>query len=160
VDHDTYVCARCGETKPGDEFYFTKQPGDNPPRRSTMCRPCVRQYRKERYDPERKGRYYRRLRDDPSQAALVEHIWGHAAWLRNAYGLSPADHAALMERQGGRCAICDKPPPPNRRLHVDHDHETGRVRGLLCNGCNSGLGALGDDEAGLLRALAYLRARR
>jgi len=47
------------------------------------------------------------------------------------------DYAAMLERQAGVCAICRRPPKVGgRRLHVDHDHRTGRVRGLLCFTCN------------------------
>lgn len=75
------------------------------------------------------------------------------------YGLSPADYAALLASQGGRCAICDTTSPGrsgSKHFAIDHDHQTGRVRGLLCNGCNMALGALGDDPARLAAAIAYL----
>jgi hypothetical protein len=48
------------------------------------------------------------------------------------YGLSNADYEVLFQRQGGKCALCKE----TARLEVDHDHETGRVRGLLCHSCN------------------------
>jgi hypothetical protein len=69
----------------------------------------------------------------------------------------------MFDAQHGLCAICRKPPKGGSRtrvLHVDHCHETNTVRGLLCTTCNSGLGALGDNEAGLLRALHYLHRAR
>lgn len=51
--------------------------------------------------------------------------------------VSPEERAAMLAAQGGRCAICRKPPKiGGRRLHVDHDHVTGRIRGLLCHYCN------------------------
>jgi Recombination endonuclease VII len=59
------------------------------------------------------------------------------------------------------CELCGKAPPNNRaghaRLHADHDHSTGEFRGWLCRVCNVSLGALGDNEAGLLRAVTYIR---
>jgi hypothetical protein len=80
------------------------------------------------------------------------------------YGLTPDDFAALLERQGGVCAICLKPEswrgPSGRRavasLAVDHDHHTGRVRGLLCRRCNQAIGGFGDDPDALRRASRYL----
>ena len=57
--------------------------------------------------------------------------------------------------QGGVCAICGAVPPEDGSFHVDHDHETGRVRGLLCVRCNIGLGQLGDDVEVLSGAIGY-----
>lgn len=72
------------------------------------------------------------------------------------FGITEADYAAHFDRQGGVCAICRRPQPGKRRLAVDHDHTTGVVRGLLCTGCNSAVGRLGDTVEGLMRAVAYL----
>lgn len=55
-----------------------------------------------------------------------------------ALGVDDATYAAMLERQGGHCAICPN-EPKTRRLHVDHDHRTGEVRGLLCYRCNRAL---------------------
>jgi hypothetical protein len=77
--------------------------------------------------------------------------------LRLAYGLSLAEYDRLLEWQGGGCAICGG--TSGRRLHVDHDHKNPRqVRGLLCNGCNNGLGRFRDDPELLRMAIGYLEA--
>lgn len=70
------------------------------------------------------------------------------------YGLSQADHARLLEFQGGVCAICGGTRP--YQLAVDHDHDTGRVRGLLCKRCNRLLRDVRDDVSLLAGAAAYL----
>ena len=63
----------------------------------------------------------------------------------------------LLEFQNGGCAICNKPIDSlRRRMNIDHCHDTNVVRGLLCSGCNTGLGHLGDNIEGLLKAVAYL----
>ena len=56
------------------------------------------------------------------------------------YGITIEDYDRMYEEQGGRCAICrtDQPGGAGERFSVDHDHETGKVRGLLCNNCNTG----------------------
>lgn len=86
---------------------------------------------------------------------------GKDRWARNIktkFGLTPQEYNTLLDLQGGGCAICGlKPGEQKRRLNVDHDHETGEVRGILCSRCNSGLGVFGDNEEGLLKALEYLR---
>ena len=62
----------------------------------------------------------------------------------------------LVVQQGGVCAICGRPDPE----HVDHDHETGAVRGILCFNCNGGLGQFRDSIDSLLTAASYLEAHR
>jgi hypothetical protein len=75
--------------------------------------------------------------------------------LLRCYGLSMEQYETLLAKQGGVCAICARPPaePPV----VDHCHETGTVRGLLCRKCNFGLGLFGDDQSLLAAASAYLK---
>lgn len=74
--------------------------------------------------------------------------------LRNRYGITPEDYDRMLEEQGGVCAICEGACPTGRRLAVDHDHETGRVRGLLCVNCNQRLAWL--EQYGAI-AVEYLR---
>lgn len=62
----------------------------------------------------------------------------HATMVAKTYGITGADYEALLERQGGKCAIC-RARPKSKRLAVDHDHKTGEVRGLLCGRCNHDL---------------------
>lgn len=72
------------------------------------------------------------------------------------YGLTPDEHARLLELQGGTCAVCRK-RQTMQAMAVDHNHQTGAVRGLLCLGCNKGILGSGFDSARLLfAAAAYL----
>lgn len=77
--------------------------------------------------------------------------WG----LMTHYGLTVEEYDTILAAQGGMCAICEGSPGA-RRLHVDHDHETGRVRGLLCLSCNTLLGNAHDQPSILAAALEYL----
>jgi hypothetical protein len=79
-----------------------------------------------------------------------------AKFLVAKYRLTENDYNALLQRQGGGCAICQKKPEEGKHLHVDHDHITDAVRGLLCSGCNTGLGCFQDSTWALARAAAYL----
>jgi hypothetical protein len=80
------------------------------------------------------------------------------------YGLTEAEFEARFVAQGGRCAICRQVPPEkytrNKRLAIDHCHKTGKVRGLLCFGCNAILGNAKDDPALLLEVIAYIERYR
>lgn len=72
------------------------------------------------------------------------------------YGLTTEELEAMRAAHAGRCAICGKTP---EKLHIDHDHQTGRVRGLLCPRCNKALGFV-EDDAFLVAARAYLERTR
>ncbi len=64
--------------------------------------------------------------------------------------------AKILDLQGGVCAICKTPPPPGKNLVVDHDHQTGKIRGILCHKCNRAIGSLQDNLQGLRAASTYL----
>lgn len=76
-------------------------------------------------------------------------------WNLRKYGITPTEYDAMLESQGGACAVCkqDDRDRLGRRLHVDHDHISGRVRGLLCTRCNNAIGHARENP-GRLRALA------
>jgi hypothetical protein len=85
---------------------------------------------------------------------------------RSIYGISLIEYEKLFEKQGRVCAICGKLPDNpagagknerNKRLHVDHNHLTGAVRGLLCRNCNVGIGLLGEDVVVLEAAIQYIK---
>jgi len=77
------------------------------------------------------------------------------------YGITVLDYYAMYEEQAGRCRLCGLERtgsrPDRRPLDVDHNHTTGKVRGLLCGPCNRGLGFFGDSIEGLQRAIDYLK---
>lgn len=81
-------------------------------------------------------------------------------YLRASYGIDLAAYNQMKDDQGGVCAICEKPDTSKKqKLHVDHNHATGHVRGLLCHNCNVGLGAFRDSEPSLLKAIDYLKKK-
>jgi len=110
----------------------------HPERTRELNRESVRRWRER--NPER---------DKASRAAQQE-----------SYGLTGHELLHLAREQEFRCAICRAEPETGRRLAVDHDHETGAVRGLLCRRCNMAIGAFGDDVDLLIAAAAYLYSRR
>lgn len=140
----------------GAPGYFTGKPckrGHVAERRTSdsSCRECLR----ERCRSDKVRRYARertkRLRaEDPKRARTLH--------LKQRYGISELRYVEMKMEQGGRCAMCRTSHPGGRygRFHVDHDHVTGEVRGLLCGLCNKGLGALRDNPDLLRSALTYL----
>ena len=91
-------------------------------------------------------REYRKLKGTPEYNEIRK---------LKVYGLTKDDYQQMLENQRGRCAICGK-EPIRRKLAVDHDHETGLIRGLLCFRCNFGLGWFQDDISRLRRAVSHL----
>lgn len=81
--------------------------------------------------------------------------------LQHLYGLSLEQYDEMLTAQGGRCAVCTTTTPGGRgSFHVDHDHDTGAIRALLCHDCNTGLGKFADSPERLRKAAAYLEGRQ
>ena len=77
--------------------------------------------------------------------------------LKRNYGITLEDYDRMLEEQEGKCKICGTTEPNGKgRFHVDHNHDTQEVRGLLCHNCNRGIGYLRDDVSIILKALEYL----
>lgn len=93
-----------------------------------------------------------RMQKPEVRAAAI--VRAHKGKLK-AYGLTPEQFDAMVIAQDGLCLIC-RHKDRNRRLSVDHDHATGRVRGLLCRRCNTALGGFSDRRDLMLRAIQYL----
>jgi len=113
--------------------------------RKYYCRDCRRSKAKNVYwkDPEAKLAYRR------------GHI-NRVTMLKHRYNLSLEYWNALLEKQNGVCGICKETPNLPEDLKVDHDHETGKIRGLLCNSCNIGLGSFKDNTDSLKNAVSYI----
>jgi hypothetical protein len=97
--------------------------------------------------------YYQRWHD-ANPTAYMRH--NKTRQLRRDYGIELADYLLMHEQQDGKCAICGGPPENGKSLAVDHCHVTGRVRGLLCLKCNSGIGMFKDSLETVLAAVDYL----
>ncbi len=142
----TKTCSKCGLVKPEADFSVDRQKAGG---LRSNCRSCgsltTRTWRKENLEVAREADRLRYLANpDRSRASRLAR-----------YNLTPAAYDGLLEAQEGVCAIC-RAAPVQERLHVDHDHTTGGVRGLLCGECNLGLGKFRDDPTLLLSAAAYL----
>lgn len=120
----------------------------------------IREYKKARYqlsknDPE----FVKKQREAKKRWYEREGIGYHRKWrLKRSFGLSVEDYNDLYDKQEGKCAICkgNEKNVSKYNLSVDHCHKTGRVRGLLCDACNLGLGKFNDSYELLDSAMKYL----
>lgn len=138
-------CASCGEDKPL-AAYSPSVAG----RGNGKCKPCNAALQRAwvAKNPRAARAIFERATTSGSRKNTA---------LMYRYGITSEEYARMVEAQCGACAICNQPPVGKAKLCVDHDHQTGAVRGLLCMKCNIALGRLGDSIEGLRRALAYLR---
>ena len=132
-------CRKCKVKKPLEDFTRNKSRKNG---RSIYCKKC---HCKSVTDYYKKNP--RKLRDHN---------------LKKKYGITIADYEKLFEDQNGTCAICDKPETRIctkgiiQSLSVDHDHNTGLIRGLLCDRCNKAIGLLYHDIDMLAKGIEYL----
>jgi hypothetical protein len=134
----TKECTICRVAKPGEEFHVVRQ--GNRRYSQGRCKVCSKEYLRAWIStPEN------RLKRTAAQRR------------RNfvqRYGITEAIYEAMREAQGNACAICKRTFTDTPS--VDHDHATGAVRGLLCQGCNHGIGLLREDVNALYAAIEYL----
>ena len=126
-------CNTCEIEKPDVDFYAQRRNG----RLFNMCKKCV----------IARSAAYQKLRDP---------VLLRDSYLRHTYDISFGDYEAMLEQQNGVCAICLKEDPRGIRLSVDHDHSSGKVRGLLCTKCNHMVGKSKEKLDMLKRAVEYL----
>lgn len=141
-------CTRCGNT---GEFYpdRSKKDGIHP-----ICVSCHSTYKKELHskDSEARNRQlarskkYRELNPTKNKLSITN------ATLKKKYGITLEEYNLMLSNQKNQCAVCST-PPTNQRLHVDHNHVTGKIRGLLCQACNVSIGKMKENPE-LLRKLA------
>ena len=127
-------CTKCGEQKPLSEFYKNKKLKDG---HQAHCKLCSAKYGKE----------------------WIKHNWEkrRASNLKYYYGIDFKDFEQLRINQNNCCAICKNPLIDEKHTHLDHSHSSNKIRGILCNHCNRGLGAFKDSLDLLKSAQKYLK---
>ena len=152
------ICSKCKNPKSILEFCNNKCNIDG---LECWCRECHKekiriknQIRQRKYKETRK-RYNDTHKEQMSKQKAEKR-------LSTRYGITIEDYRVMQENQNGKCSICNKEQTRlNRnnkpiRLAVDHDHKTGRIRGLLCYKCNSGIGYFNDNIELLSKPINYL----
>ena len=138
-------CKTCNTTKPLSDFGLLR----GKPRH--ICKECKKKESKQWYEQnkDRKkelSKQYKHIKKDKD--------------LQSIYGITLEEYNQMLVKQGCRCKICQKSQGDLKRaLCVDHDHITGKVRGLLCDTCNRSLGLLKDNVNILERAVKYLEGK-
>ena len=122
-------CRDCGCDKEPEEFPRNRRTRTG---RGTYCKPC----------------------HNARNRATIKRLYGNTRHyhLKQRFGIGTAEVDAMIEAQSGLCACCKVAPA----IHVDHDHRTGKVRAILCEPCNGGLGLFKDNPEIIRRAIAYL----
>lgn len=132
-------CVPCDSIKPVDEFYSLHGP----------CKPCAIQKAAQWNSTNKEARRAIVRRDNAKGA--------RARTIKHLYDWTDTHYQAALTIQEDRCAICGG-PPTRQHFSIDHDHESGLIRGLLCQPCNAGLGHFKESLAVLQKAVAYLSA--
>jgi len=141
-------CPKCKKDKPRSEYHSHKGNKDG---LQSYCIECYgeihRGYVKKHISKvqERRRRYFKNNKD------LIED-----KRIQSRHGITSAERGGLLRKQDGLCAICKSKPA----IHIDHDHITNKVRGLLCNNCNTGLGMFGDNTSLMAAGIKYLENNR
>lgn len=138
------VCGKCKQILSTSEFHKQTRSKTG---HQDWCKVCRKEWKHEERKEYHKTRYHS----------------NKDAWLNNnykkKYKITLEEYDKLLKEQNNSCAICNQTCITDRRLAVDHNHTTGKVRGLLCTKCNSLLGQANDDTAILTQAINYLKKK-
>ena len=148
-------CTKCGVEYSATLEHF-------PPRKirkdglDSQCRKCKREYDKK-YRQTEKGREVQKRSSRKYGRSEKYKLSFRKKGLKKRYDLTLEDYDRMFEGQNGVCAVCNSINFDGHRLYVDHNHKTGKVRGLVCRDCNFFLGHLEKNYSLLFRALKYLK---
>ena len=141
-------CRACSIEKPIEEYHISHQ-GKTGPIYKARCKVCISKYQKEGY---------KKLSEEVKQDRRKKNPCNNFEWrkthrLKSRYGLTTEDFSAMILEQQNKCKICglDMKDP-----QVDHNHDTGKVRALLCRPCNTSLGMLKEDPQTIRNMLNYI----
>jgi len=147
------TCNKCQISKPLSEF---DKRADSKDGHRNQCRQCLNSIKSlwKRNNPEVCKNYNTLWRKNNPQKVLKSSMQSH---YKKEYGITIEQKATMVAKQNNQCAICCKSFELPRDIHVDHSHSTGKVRGILCSNCNTGLGKFQDKLLFLEAAIKYLK---
>lgn len=155
------VCKKCGEEKYENDFF---RRSDNPEKFEGSCKVCKTKYKREHYQSNKQKyrenrKIYYELHKDAIHSYKVNWQRSNPDKVKNSqlwheYKIRLEEYNIILLSQNGVCKICKQ--TSSQTLAVDHDHNTGKIRGLLCKSCNTGLGLFEDSIERLKNAIEYL----
>jgi len=145
-------CLKCGRSLAIENFYRRQDGGIFNPKCKECCRANSARWRVENVERHREN-CDRWSKKNPKRRDFI--MW--RAHIRRKYGISPDDYEKILTEQGGRCGICRCLPQVGKKFHVDHDHKSKKVRGLLCIHCNFAVSRLDISIDWAQSALDYLK---
>lgn len=145
-------CSVCKTTKP--LISFSRKSISSEERRSS-CKDCCRSKTKKWRQDHKDVAIKHSVKWQNSNKERVK-LTSQKYLLKKKFGLSIEEYNKKLDQQNGLCALCNKECKSGRNLAVDHNHKTGKIRGLLCGNCNMGLGSFYEDKNLLSLAIKYL----
>ncbi len=145
----------CGEFRSKGDF---NKDSSSPDGLGYVCKHCRTKYRRQQEIQERTTAYNKKYALDNPELMRAK---DQKNSLKRFWNMTPEQFETLKTKQGGTCALCDKTESnPHKRLCIDHDHMTGKIRGLLCDNHNRAIGLFKDSIEDLEAAVEYLKSHR
>ena len=156
------TCTSCLLLKPLKEYHRDSSKKDG---RHSQCKNChsVRNKIRRKNNPEYVEKCRQRSKEYRLNSPEVYKASVRNSTLKKKYGIGITEYNLILKQQGGSCAICnsrDTKVSWSNNLHVDHDHNTGKIRGLLCQPCNVSLGKMNDSPSLLRKAADYIEKNK
>lgn len=145
-------CTQCGIEKPQSEFYKSAKSKNG---LSSICKSCQK-IKSSEYYIRNKAQIIQKTKKWAESNAEKRKFIARKSHLNKTFNLTEQQVQELKISQNGGCAICKTPLLEGYKTHIDHCHTTGKIRGLLCNSCNRGLGFFKDSIPNLKQAIEYL----
>lgn len=165
-------CTKCGKRKRLKYFYKHKTTRDG---YHTQCKKCCRKISDEwakknwnkvlkscrKYYKNNRQKIYERKKNKWKKHPIKRKRYQQEKHLKYKFNLTLKEYKILIEKQKGKCLICNKKPKNKiKKLSIDHDHKTGKIRGLLCHNCNVIIGLAHEDIKILKNIAKYLQRKK
>jgi len=154
-DNGLKFCNGCQEWRSRGDF---NTDSGSPDGKSYRCRPCRKKYRRQKEVKARTSAYNKKYAADNPELMKQK---DRKNMLKRFWNMTSEQYNEMLKAQNGTCALCDRTESsPNKSLCIDHDHITGKIRGLLCDNHNRAMGLFKDSIEDLEKAVEYLKKHK